>query len=420
MATPSFRSNPSSTSEPTGEYDSDAMTVGCSLETADTKRTQTPNSRISRYSSLIRRPTTGQNFDHPLAHVQTSSDNIVDFDGEDDPYNPKNWPLKKKMATTALFGLSTMGSTWASSTISYASGAQQIMDEFHVGRPVSQLGISLFLVGYGLGAMIWAPVSEVVGRITATLPPYLIAAIFSFGTATAKDIQTVIVTRFFTGLFSAAPMANNGGVLADIWTPANRAKAMVGYSLAVVAGPSLGPVAGGAIIQGGLRWRWTEYVSGTFMLLLWTLDILILDESYNPRLLVYKARRLRLQTGNWAFHAQFEECDVSVKEIARKFGMRPLRMLCTPICFLFALHASFCYGILYSNLSSFPILFREERGWNYAVGALPFLAVFIGILVGGVVNVTNQGHYMKRLRANNGKPVPEARLPPMMYRQPPS
>ncbi|KAI4163259.1 MAG: hypothetical protein LQ342_003195 [Letrouitia transgressa] len=393
------------------------MTVGSNLEKADTKRTQNPSNRISRYSSLIRRPTTGQNFDHPFAHVQTSPDNIVGFDGEDDPYNPKNWPLKKKMATTALYGLATMGSTWASSV--YASGAQQISDEFHVGRPVSQLGKTLFLVGYGLGAMIWAPVSEVFGRITATLPPYLIAAIFSFGTATAKDIQTVIITRFFTGFFSAGPMANNGGVLADIWTPANRAKAMVGYSLAVAAGPSLGPIAGGAIIQGGLRWRWTEYVTGSFMMLLWTLDVLILDESYAPRLLVYKARRLRLQTGNWALHAQFEEWDVSVKELALKFGMRPLQMLCTPICFLFALYASFCYGILYANLSSFPILFQEERGWNHAVGALPFLAVFIGLLVGGVINVTNQGYYMKRLRANNGKPVPEARLPPMMYYQPP-
>ena len=38
-----------------------------------------------------------------------------------------------------------------------------------------------------------------------------------------------------------------------------------------------------------------------------TTDVLILDESYPSRLLVYKARRLRIKTGNWALHAEFEE-----------------------------------------------------------------------------------------------------------------
>ena len=77
------------------------------------------------------------------------------------------------------------------------------------------------------------------------------------------------------------------------------------------------------------------------------LDVLILDESYPPFLLVVKARRLRHETGNWALHASHEEWDVSVKELAHKFLMRPFRLLATPICFLVALYASFVYGILY-------------------------------------------------------------------------
>lgn len=40
--------------------------------------------------------------------------NIVDFDGPDDPYRPLNWPMRKKLITTALYSLTTMGSTWAS------------------------------------------------------------------------------------------------------------------------------------------------------------------------------------------------------------------------------------------------------------------------------------------------------------------
>jgi len=269
-------------------------------------------------------------------------------------------------------------------------------------------------VGFGLGPLIWAPLSEVYGRKPAVLAPYFLAGVFSFATGSAKDIQTVVITRFFAGFFGSAPVTNTGGVLGDIWDPRQRGTALVGYAFAVVGGPILGPIVGGAAVQSYLRWRWTEYLTGILMMTMLVLDVLILDESYPSRLLVYKARRLRHETGNWALHAKFEEWDVSLKEMAIKFGIRPFQMLMTPICFLVALYASFCYGILYANLASFPIEFQEERGWSLLVGALPFLALLIGILIGGAANVLNQSYYIRRYEANGNKAVPEARLPPMM------
>jgi MFS family permease len=119
----------------------------------------------------------------------------------------------------------------------------------------------LLLFGFGVGPLLWAPLSEVYGRRPAVLAPYFIAAIFSLGTATAKDTQTVLLTRFFAGLFGSAPVTNTGGVLSDIWSPEERGAAIVGYALAVVGGPVLGPIVGGAIVQSYLGWRWTEYVS---------------------------------------------------------------------------------------------------------------------------------------------------------------
>ena len=52
--------------------------------------------------------------------------------------------------------------------------------------------------------------------------------------------------------------------------------------------------------------------------------------------------------------------------------------------------------ILYANLATFPIEFQEERGWNLLVGALPFLALLIGILIGGAANVLNQSYYNRQ------------------------
>ena len=55
-------------------------------------------------------------------------------------------------------------------------------------------------------------------------------------------------------------MSNTGGVLADIWEPTERGYAIMAYSLAVTVGPTIAPGVGGAFIQQGLDWRWTQYV----------------------------------------------------------------------------------------------------------------------------------------------------------------
>ncbi|CAP93140.1 Pc16g04700 [Penicillium rubens Wisconsin 54-1255] len=365
---------------------------------------QRTQSIVSRIRS--REPGQTAKFHHPLTHTKTSPDVIVDFDGPDDPYRPLNWGFKKKAVTTVLYGLTTMGI--------YSTGQIQISQEFGISNEVATLGTSLLLFGLGLGPLIWAPLSELYGRKTAVLPPYFLAAIFSFATATAKDVQTIMITRFFTGFFGSAPVTNTGGVLSDIWSPEERGAAIVGYAMAVVGGPVIGPIAGGAIVQSNLGWRWTEYITGIMMMFFLIMDLLFVDESYPPVLLVYKARRLRFESGNWALHARHEEWDVTLKEIGNKYLVRPFQLLATPICFLVALYASFVYGILYLSLAAFPIVFQELRGWNQVVGALPFLAYLVGILIGGGINLANQKFYIKRFKANNNRPVPEARLPPMM------
>ncbi|KAB8337262.1 hypothetical protein FH972_021564 [Carpinus fangiana] len=351
-------------------------------------------------------------FSHPLSHSKTGPELRVDFEGKDDPYNPKNWPFKKKVITTALYGFTTMGSTIASSI--YASGIDQISSEFHVGTEVSTLGISFLLFGFGIGPLIWAPLSEVYGRKQAVLIPYFISAVFAFGTATAKDIQTVLITRFFAGFFGAAPVTNTGGVLGDIWDAKTRGTAIVGYALAVVAGPTLGPIMGGAIVQSYLGWRWTEYLTGIIQLFVLLLDIIFVEETYPPTLLVYKARRLRFQSGNWALHAAHEEWDVSIKDLTRKYLVRPMNMLATPICLSMATYASFVYAIFYAQLAAFPIVYQEIRGWGQVTGALPFLSLLIGMLIGAGANIVNQQFYIKAYTRGGGHPVPEARLPPMM------
>jgi hypothetical protein len=68
------------------------------LEKLDTARSTTGTARsgprVTRTQTLTRRNTRGR-FTHPLAHVKTTEAEIVDFDGEDDPYRPVNWYVKR-------------------------------------------------------------------------------------------------------------------------------------------------------------------------------------------------------------------------------------------------------------------------------------------------------------------------------------
>jgi MFS transporter, DHA1 family, multidrug resistance protein len=353
-------------------------------------------------------------FTHPLAREKTSQDQLVDFDGPDDPYRPINWPMHKKVSTTLLYGLVTMSATWASSA--YSAGTQQVADEFHVGTQVAVLGTTLFLVGFGVGPLLWAPLSEVYGRRVAVLVPMFVAICFSFATATATNLQTIMITRFFGAFFASAPVTNTGGVLGDLFSPAHRGIAMAGYAMAVVGGPTLGPIVSAAVVaQPWLGWRWTEYLTGILQSFILLMAIIFTDESYPPKLLVAKASKLRHETGNWALHAKFEEWDVSISELSRKFLVRPIQLLCTPICFLVALYASFCYGILYMQLGAVPIIFEEIRGWNSFTAELPFIAILLGSITGAGINIANQFWYNKAYHAAGDRAVPEKRLPPMMF-----
>jgi len=371
---------------------------------------------ISRRDTVLSRIRTRPNvapFSHPLAHQPTAPDVLVDFDGDDDPYRPMNWPTKKKVNTTLMYGLTTMSATWASS--SYSAGTRQIAAEFNVGNQVAVLGTTLFLFGFGLGPLLWAPLSEVYGRRIAVLTPMFVAICFSFGSAVAKDFQTLMITRFFGAFFASAPVTNTGGVLGDLYSPAWRAMAMAGYAMAVVGGPCLGPIVSAAFVTNpSLGWRWTEYFTGILQASILFIDLLFIDESYPPKLLIYKARRLRHETGNWALHTKFEEWDVSIKELSKKFLIRPIQLLMTPICFLVALYASFCYGCLYMQLGGIPIIFGELRGWPAVSATLPFLGILLGAIIGCTINAYNQILYNKVYHAAGDRAVPEARLPPMM------
>lgn len=95
------------THPPTAKHPPVTVPLGGVTRTKATAVTATATPGLSRTMSRIRSRDPGQvqAFTHPLEHVKTGQDSIVDFDGPDDPYRPTNWPAKKKWTAVALYGL---------------------------------------------------------------------------------------------------------------------------------------------------------------------------------------------------------------------------------------------------------------------------------------------------------------------------
>ena len=64
----------------------------------------------------------------------------------------------KKWSITALVAIATLAVAFVSSA--YSGGARQIIVEFGCSQEIFTLGISLFVLGFAIGPLIWAPMSE--------------------------------------------------------------------------------------------------------------------------------------------------------------------------------------------------------------------------------------------------------------------
>ncbi|KAH7384002.1 major facilitator superfamily domain-containing protein [Pyrenochaeta sp. MPI-SDFR-AT-0127] len=335
---------------------------------------------------------------------------VVEFDGVDDPLHAQNWPMKKKLGIGAILALDALSATMGSSI--FSSATRVVSHQFGVAPVVGTLGTSLFVFGYAFGPLMWAPMSELYGR----KPPLIIAAfgfaIFSIAVATAKDLQTILISRFFAGLFGSSPLAIVAAVFADMFNNKMRGLAVAVFSATVFTGPLLAPFMGGFITQSYLGWRWTSYVSSFMGFAAFGLLFLFMEETYPPVVLINKASELRRRTKNWGIHAKQEEIEVDFKELIVRNVSRPMRILFTePIVLLITIYMSFIYGLLYLFLTAYPLVFEGVYGWNGGVAGLAYFGMVAGELIAFAVIAFDNPRYARKLDANNNIPVPEWRLP---------
>lgn len=329
-----------------------------------------------------------------------------------DPENPKNWSKAYKWYCTMVVALTCFVVALASSVVT--ADIAGVVEEFHTSEEVVLLSITLFVVGFGIGPMVFAPLSEILGRRIIYASTLLVAVIFIIPCAVATNIETLLVCRAIDGIAFSAPMTLVGGTLADLWRTEERGVPMAAFSAAPFIGPAIGPLIGG-FLSDAKGWRWLYWIQLILAGVVYILITFTVPETYAPTILKKRAAKLRKETGSPS-HVTEAELDLRpLSERLRIFLIRPFQLLFGEmIVLLISVYMSVLYGLLYMFFVAYPIIYQEGKGYSASKTGLQFIPIAVGVLCSAACAQSVNKHYLKMSAKYNGKPPAEVRLIPMM------
>ncbi|KAE8186194.1 hypothetical protein CF335_g7516 [Tilletia laevis] len=317
-----------------------------------------------------------------------------------------------------------MSTTFSSS--SYAAATPYIQTYFGVSRIVALLGTSLYVLGFAVGPLIWAPTSEVIGRKPVYLGSFIALTAFGLGVAFAENIQTLLICRFLSGVCGASALNNVAASLADMTRVRNRGRFNTAYRLFSFGGPTLGPIVGTFVLRVGFRWNLRLNPILSFVALL--MYGLTVRESHRPTLLrrQQRARERALQNSD---QLGKEESEVAMKQremmrqpsgpsLLQRYkaaSTMPWKLLREPLVIIVCAYTALLYGLLYGVLAAFPLIWQEIRGRNEEYASLVYLALLGGFTGGNlIIGCWFQDRSFKK-KYDRGEYVPEARISPAIW-----
>ena len=326
-----------------------------------------------------------------------------------DPKNPRNWPAWRKWSIIVAITCIDLTVSFVASGFSPASA--KFAKDLGVSTEVATLGLSMTVLGFALGPMTLAPLSEYYGRSPIYIASYGIYLFFVLGTALVKNLGGFLVLRFLSGWFSAVTIANFGGTIADLFDPHHTGRPMSLFLWAATVGSPLGYFLFSFIAQDrdwrDVFWALLGICGGVYLFMCATLK-----ETRHSILLLRRAAKKRKERGTDAIDVPDAMKQRGARELFRDALSRPFRFLFTEAIIIFgALYNGYLYGLSFLFNGAFPLVFgKGGHGFDVMGVGLCFLGIVIGISIGPVTNFWQERHYQQSISTAYGKNVPEARV----------
>ncbi|KAJ4346788.1 uncharacterized protein N0V89_010720 [Didymosphaeria variabile] len=302
---------------------------------------------------------------------------LVDWYTNDDPTNPKNWSGFKKGFVMFIVAFYT-AAVYSAGPIYAASVGGGLLEHFDISPIVASLGLSLFVLAYGIGDIVFAPLCEIpaIGRN----PVYYLTFVVFW--AMIDDFGSLLALRFWMGFFGSPALANGGATASDLFELLYVPYGLSWFVLAAWCGPAFGPLIGGfAAMAKGWRWPLWEivWISSLVLVILLTL----MPETSAENILLRRARRLRKVTGNPRLLSQSEvtQRHMTASQILTSALVRPLEIMFKDPSVLFInVYTGFFYGVFYTFFEVFPLVFPPFYGFSLGQSGLASLSCFVGVI----------------------------------------
>ncbi|PSN68748.1 MFS general substrate transporter [Corynespora cassiicola Philippines] len=342
---------------------------------------------------------------------------IVNWYGPDDPENPQNWTIGQKLVPALIVNAYTFAVYLGSSI--FTGSYSGVMRQFGVSQQVVSLNLSMYVLAYGIGPLLWSPLSEIpsVGRSPLYIFTFAIFVILLVPTALVNNFPGLVVLRFLLGFFGSPCLATGAASLADMYAFDKLPYALATWAFVATTGPAVGPLLSGYSVP-ATSWRWSSWEMLWLSGPLFIAFFLLVPETSSSNILLRRAQRLRARTGQSCLKSQGEihQSKLQPREVVTEALWRPIQtMILDPSIGFTALYVALIYGIYYSFFECFPIVYMEGYGFSLGAQGLLYLSISIGILVGLAMYLTwIRITWEPAVRAGNIGP-PERRLIPALF-----
>ena len=347
---------------------------------------------------------------------QKTSDGIVlvDWYTTDDPANPQNWSSGKRYFITVLLCLYTWV-VYTGSSI-YAPSEGGVIERFGVSPTAASLPLSLYVLAYGVGPLLFAPLSEIpiIGRNPVYILSFVLFFALSFPTAVVDNFAGLLVLRFLQGFFGSPALANGGGTFSDMYSLLYLPYPLSWWVFSAWGGPATGPLMAGFAVS-AKNWHWSLWEIVWMAAPMLVLLLLFMPETSGPNVLLRRAKRLRKLTGDLRLQAQSEidQRNMTISGIAVDALIKPIEItIKDPAIFFVNIYTALFYGIYYTFFEVFPLVFPPMYGFNLGEIGLAFLSCQVGASIGVTIYFSYLRWYMIPDNLKNGLRQQEHRLVP--------
>ncbi|KAJ6111229.1 hypothetical protein N7486_003464 [Penicillium sp. IBT 16267x] len=353
----------------------------------------------------------------PITPKQTRDGAIlVDWYYTDDDENPHNWSNLKRALLATIICLYTFV-VYTTSAI-YTASEPGVIKEFGVSEIVATLGLSLYVLGYGTGPLLFSPLSEIpiIGRNPVYIITMFLFVIISIPTAFVGNFAGLMVLRFLQGFFGSPCLASGGASIGDMYSLNALPYALMAWVAAAYCGPALGPLLSGfsVPVEG---WRWSLFESIWASAPVFIIMLLFLPETSTPTILLRRAQRLRRIYNNERFMSQSEidQKNMHFSDVAVDALIKPMEITIKDPAVLFVqVYTAIIYGIYYSFFEVFPLVYPVDYHMNLGQVGLVFLCILVACIIGIAIYFSYLYFWMDPRIARFGWPAPEARLIPAL------